>query len=120
MFTKKICFFLGVLVIFAGLVFATGVAMAGQTSPSIKLDTQVGENTALESVVVGEDHSVTFRGWTNDLTGACLPVKVFIDGEREAWWPVYRCVNANETGEWMVRVTADEGRPMSIHFHIGK
>ena len=121
MFNKKIAFLIVVLIALFALIEATGIAQASENSSSIKLDTHLAENVVLDNVVIGEDHSVTFRGHTEDLNTECLPAQVFIDGEREAWWPVFRCVHVDESGGWMLKVSSDDGgSPQSIHFQIGK
>jgi hypothetical protein len=119
--SKKIFFLLVVFAALAVIVSAASAAQPDEAAPSIQFDAQVEENIELDSMVVGEDRSVTFRGNTDGLSEACLPVNVFIDGERESWWPVYGCVNPSASGEWIVRVPFDgEGQPVSIHIRVGK
>ena len=118
---KTISLLVAVLVVLSALAAASGIARAGESNSSIKLDVHLAENIILDNVVVGEDQSVTFHGHTVEPITTCLPVQVFIDGERGAWWPVFRCVNVDESGTWMVRVPSDDGgSPISIHFQIGK
>ncbi len=96
-------------------------AWASKASFPIMLEVQLSKNVALNSVVFGEDRSITIRGVTSEPSSSCLPISVFVDGERGSWWPVFRCIQVDDSGEWMLRVPSDDGgSPLRIHSQIGR
>ena len=122
MFSKKMFFAiagtLGVMLLLAGISWSARAA--GATAP-VNLDISLAPNVTLGSVSIGADRSVNVEGRAADLDGACLSVQIAVDGERETWWPVYRCLDVSESGEWTLRIPSDDGgSPMSIHLQVGE
>jgi hypothetical protein len=122
MFRKKMFFaiagVLGVLLLLAGI---SRSARAVEAAAPIDLEVSLAPNVTLGRVAIGEDRSVNVDGYAEDLAGGCLPVQVFIEGERAPWWPVYRCLEVAGDGAWSLRIPSDDGgSPMGIHLQIGE
>ena len=108
---------LGVLVLLAAL---SRSASAREAYAPVNLDVDLAPNVTLGSVSVNADRSISVDGRTAEPAGTCLPVQIAVDGEREPWWPVYRCVEVSDGGGWSLRIPSDDGgRPMSIHLQVG-
>jgi len=109
---------LGVLILLAGV---SRSAMAVEPFAPVSLDVRLAPNVTLGNVSIGADRSVNVNGRAANLDGACLSVQISVDGERESWWPVYRCLDVSGDGAWSLRIPSDDGgSPLSIHLQVGE
>jgi len=96
-------------------------ARAAEPSAPVRLDAQLAAGVRLRSVSIAEDHAVNVDGRATGFENACLPVRIFVDGEREPWWPVYRCLQVADDGGWTLRIPTDDGGiPVGIHLQVGE
>ncbi len=119
---KKLIFVLAVVFGLLGLAgFAGRSALAAEAAAPVRVQVQIAPGARLGTVSIAADHSVNVSGAAADLAGACLPVSIFVDGEREPWWPVYRCLQVGDKGEWSLRIPSDDGgKPIGIHLQVGE
>lgn len=118
---KTIVVIASVIGIAIGLLLLSHSTQASPPSTSVSLDFQHAPSVHLEAVSVANDHSLTVVGQAEGYTESCLPIQVFVEGEREPWYPVYRCLAVEENGSWSLRIPSDDGgEPLDIHILAGE
>jgi hypothetical protein len=105
----------------AVLTLAAAQAQTLETAAPAEVHFDLAPGISLDNVAIGSDHSLVFQGRADNDIGSCLPASILVDGEREPWWPVLRCVTVDDAGRWTVRIPSDDGgSAAAIHFSLSR